>query len=1444
MFVVYVVVVGEIDLHTSLHVGFDVGSTTIKVVVLDEEQEEVIYRDYRRHHADIKSVVKDLLHKAYEEIGNRPVTVMVTGSAGLSLSERLGLGFVQEVIACTKAIETFIPETDVAIELGGEDAKITYFTGGIDQRMNGICAGGTGAFIDQMASLLETDAAGLDDLASRHSMIYPIAARCGVFAKSDIQPLLNQGARREDIAASVFQSVVNQTISGLACGKPIRGKVALLGGPLHYLPQLRARFIETLGLADHTAILPEDGHYFVALGAALASQESAPVSFEDVIRGLDVLDEEGEPEVLRLRPLFKDQDEYERFKERHEKHKVKRAPLESHSGPCFLGIDAGSTTTKAVLVDEKGQLLYSFYANNHGSPITSALDILKDLYAHMPKGAYLANCAVTGYGEGLIQAGLRVDVGEIETVAHYKAADFFCPGADFVLDIGGQDMKCMQIKDGVIENVLLNEACSSGCGSFIETFAKSLGMSVHEFARAALHAKSPVDLGSRCTVFMNSRVKQAQKEGATVGDISAGLSYSIVKNAFYKVIKIQDPKALGDKIVVQGGTFYNEAILRCFEIITEREAVCPDISGLMGAFGAALIARNEHKEGERSSIITLQEAEAFKFDSSTRRCGGCTNNCLLTVNRFPDGRRFISGNRCEKPLGKVGTRESLPDMYRWKFDRLFGYRPLSVDEAPRGTIGIPRVLNMYEHYPFWFRFFTQLGFRVVLSPTSSPEVFSLGNETIPSESVCYPAKLVHGHIAWLIDQGIKTIFYPCITFERERGADVDNCYNCPIVISYPEVACGNMDMIREKGVTFLCPFLPYEHKGRLTQRLFEELEPFNISWGEIKDAVSFAWEEDERYKQDVKKQGESVLSYLRRSGKKGVVLAGRPYHLDPGINHGIPGLLLEQGMAILTEDSVAHLGEVERPLRSVDQWAFHSRLYAAASFVCAQEQLELVQLNSFGCGLDAITTDQVQEILHRHDRLFTMLKIDEVSNLGAARIRVRSLTAAVRDREKAGVKPNPKPPGIRRRIFTEKMKEEHVLLCPQMAPLHFEILVEAFRSEGYRAVLLSEATQEDIQTGLKYVNNDACYPSIIVIGQLLRALKSGAYDVDNTSVLITQTGGGCRATNYVGLLRKALASSGFSNVPVLAISLQGIEDNPGFKITPGLLKKVCMSAVYGDLLMRLSYRVRPYEKVPGSTNALVSRWLDVCKTDVVTGSGRRYRENIRAMVDAFDSVELTDVRKPRVGVVGEILVKYHPAANNKIVSLLENEGAEGVVPDIMDFFLYSLHDGVFRYEELAGTWRDMVFSRIAIGYLESFRRTMKKALGMSRRFEAPKTINYLVDKIKGILSLGHHTGEGWLLAAEMVELIEMGVPNIVCVQPFGCLPNHITGKGMIKRIKERYPQANIVPVDYDPGASEVNQLNRIKLMLSVAFKNLGLEGALAAPQKSLRAHHVLRPHKA
>jgi Uncharacterized protein conserved in bacteria len=1348
---------------------------------------------------------------------------MITGSGGISVSQWLGLPFIQEVIAGTTAVECLIPQTDVAIELGGEDAKITYFDGGMEQRMNGTCAGGTGAFIDQMASLLQTDAIGLNELAKKYKVIYSIAARCGVFAKTDIQPLLNEGAAREDIAASVFQSVVNQTISGLACGKPIRGNIAFLGGPLYFLSELRARFIETLGLKENQILFPENSQLFIAIGAALSSKAQLYIPFKELKNKLPVLNEVVVHEVERLKPLFENSDELEEFRKRHAENKVKREPLESYKGPCFLGIDAGSTTTKLALTDNNGALLYSFYGSNEGSPLNSVVKNLQKLYALLPEGAYIANSTVTGYGESLIKSALNVDNGEIETIAHYKAAERFLPGVEFILDIGGQDMKCMQVKNGVIDSIMLNEACSSGCGSFIETFASSLKMTVSEFAKEALGAKMPVDLGSRCTVFMNSRVKQAQKEGASVGDISAGLSYSVIKNALFKVIKIRDPRELGDKIIVQGGTFYNDAVLRSFELIAGREAVRPDISGLMGAYGAALIAYERYKEGYVSTLMGCELLESFKTEVTLKRCGLCGNNCQLTINLFPDGRKFTSGNRCERGAGEEHKNKDVPDLFDYKYKLISAYRPLELKDAVRGQIGIPRVLNMYENYPFWHTFFTELKFRVELSPRSTRKIYELGIETMPSESVCYPAKLVHGHIVSLLNRGIKTIFYPCLPYEKKEDAGADNQYNCPIVTSYSEVIRHNMDALKDDGIRFMNPFLPYSDKKRLAKRLFEEFRSFGIPRNEINAAVEKAWQEEESFKKSIRTKGEEVVGWLDRTGRTGIVLAGRPYHIDPEINHGIPNIITGYGIAVLTEDSVAHLGMVERPLRVVDQWVYHTRLYAAASYVSNKSNLELIQLNSFGCGLDAVTTDQVQEILHCYEKIYTVLKIDEINNLGAARIRIRSLIAALEERKRNGYVvvrkhfPAPKVP------FTAEMRAKHTILAPQMSPIHFQFIEEAFNASGYNLVILPSVDRKAVDEGLKHVNNDACYPSIMVAGQLIEALKSGKYDLNNTSIMITQTGGGCRATNYIGFIRKALKDSGMEHIAVVSLNAVGMEKNPGFKVSLGLLNKCMMALVYGDLMMRVLYKVRPYEKVKGSANSLYENWVEKCKESVRCGKQGLFRENIKKIVKDFDTIEIENYRKPMVGLVGEILVKFHPTANNSVVDVIEREGAEAVMPDLTDFLLYCAYDANFKHKYLSGTFKKKVINNLAITAIEFYRKSMRKALKNSQRFEPPSDIYSLASEASKVLSLGNMTGEGWFLTAEMIELIKSGAGNIVCMQPFACLPNHVTGKGMIKELKRMYPKANIVPVDYDPGASEVNQLNRIKLMLAAAFKNMKYE---------------------
>ncbi|WP_308576437.1 acyl-CoA dehydratase activase-related protein [uncultured Fusobacterium sp.] len=1404
------------------YVGIDVGSTTIKIVCLNEEN-SIIYSIYQRHLSNVRETAKimfdSFLKELKEKYGNDiQCKVSITGSSGMGIASWIDLDFVQEVIACIKSIETFIPETDVAIELGGEDAKITFLKNDMDQRMNGSCAGGTGAFIDQIASLLNTDASGLNELAKGFDTIYPIAARCGVFAKTDIQPLINEGVKKENIAVSVLQAVVNQTITGLACGKKITGKVAFLGGPLFFLSELRNRFIDTLKLTNEDIIFPENSQLFVAQGAALLSKENSNFfTVEELEKKFQRLNEKDTSDTTRLQPLFKDEKELKEFYTRHEKEKIDTVDLTTYKGNAYLGIDAGSTTIKVVLISENSEILYSHYSHNKGNPLENIITTLKELYSKLSKDITIKSSCVTGYGEALIKAALKVDIGVVETMAHYKGAQFFQPNVDFILDIGGQDMKCLKIEDGVITSILLNEACSSGCGSFLETFANSLGMNIIEFSKKGLEAKAPADLGTRCTVFMNSKVKQAQKDGVEVGDISAGLSYSVVKNTLFKVIKIKNKEELGKYIVVQGGTFLNDCVLRAFELVSDRDVIRPNIAGLMGAFGAALIAKEENIE--KSTLLNLTELNDFYCTTNLTRCKMCTNHCLLTIHKFKDGERFISGNRCDNPLGKL-KKNSAPNMYEYKYNRLFSYVPLEPSQAPRGEIGIPRVLNIYDSYPFWFTLLTALGFRVVISDDSSKKLYEKGIDTITSDSICYPAKLVHGHIINLIEKGIKRIFYPCVIFEEKEDKNSQNQFNCPIVMSYPEVIKNNLDILKEKHIDLMIPFFSFESKEILKKTILEEFEKFDISEEEVQSALDLAWDERLSFRKDLKNKALEIIKDLEKTGKTGVVLCGRPYHCDKEIHHGIPNIINSFGIAVLTGDAVASISSLDEELRVVDQWTYHSRLYRAAAYVGKSNCLELIELNSFSCGIDAVTTDQVAEILANHGKVHTLLKIDEISNLGAVKIRIRSLLAALDYKKKVLKKSIKKKIEYKKAKFTKNMKKDYTILAPQMAPMHFKLISVAFKQEGYNLEILPE-TKEALDYGLQYVNNDACYPSILVIGELISALKSGKYDLDRTAVMISQTGGSCRATNYLGFLKKAIKDSGFEKVPILSLNANGFEKQEGFKITPALAHRCLLAVSYGDILMKLLYHTRPYEINKGESEKLYNTWNERVKINIQNGSFFEYKRNITNIIEDFSNIKTSSEKKVKVGIVGEILVKFSPFANNHLAEFIENEGGEVYTSSLMNFIKYCIFSDIFINERFKGKLSALKL-KITLWIIDRYTKVIDNALRKNKKFGNDESIETLAKKTSKYISIGNQSGEGWFLMGEMIEFIEKGVPNIVCVQPFGCLPNHITGKGMIKKLREEYSDkfVNIAPIDYDPAYSEVNQLNRIKLMLSVAKKNL------------------------
>lgn len=1675
-----------------LRVGLDIGSTTVKAVVLDQSDSlgDTLFSDYRRHHANVRATVAGLLvdiHKKLVDLGrgDEPIRLSITGSGGLALADNLHVPFIQEVIAETEAIDKEYPQADVIIELGGEDAKITYLKPTPEQRMNGSCAGGTGAFIDQMSTLLDTDAAGLNEMAKSYENLYPIASRCGVFAKTDLQPLINDGAAKPDLAASIFTAVATQTIAGLASGRPIHGTVIFLGGPLFFMSELRAAFQRALEGKVDEFIVPTDAHLYVAYGSALQADTDSDdqghhfeaYTCDEILKRLDEL-KNLPSNTPTMPPLFPTEADREDFNKRHHKEHIHIGTLEGAHGPHFLGIDAGSTTIKATLVNDDREIVWSSYANNEGSPLTAAINIVKKIQSELPEGAWIARSCATGYGEGLITTGLHLDEGVVETMAHYRGAEMVSPGVTAVIDIGGQDMKYLAITDGVIDSIAVNEACSSGCGSFLQTFAMSMGLTIQEFTKKALASTHPVDLGSRCTVFMNSSVKQAQKEGASIEDIAAGLCYSVVRNALYKVIKLRDSGELGDTVVVQGGTFLNDAVLRAFELLTERQVTRPNIAGLMGAFGAALTARMHYEDiadddnahvgadgrsvdaaaaeesaagdepnaaahageivvdGVRHTVSSILTGEALNEMSMTTErdvCKLCQNHCKLTITTFSDGSRFVTGNRCERGGDAKKKRSDRPNLYDYKYKRCFAYRRLTDKNATRGEIGIPRALNMYENYPFWFTLLTSLGFKVMISGRSSHELFETGIESIASENICYPAKLVHGHIKWLLNKGMKTIFYPCVSYEDNLVPNTDNHYNCPVVANYPLVVGANMPELRDPDVRYMHPYFNLANHELMVDRIVEEFAWASVSREEAETAVKAAYAEDKVFKHDVQQEGLKALAYMKEHDCRGIVLAGRPYHIDPEINHGIPETICALGMVVLSEDSICELQPGEKldltdflsegeedprkknangfrhvddrkvtvnrmPLRVTNQWAYHSRLYAAAHFVASYPGLELVQLNSFGCGLDAITTDQVAEILADKADVYTLLKIDEVSNLGAAKIRLRSLKAAVEEREankarmakaalatsdesgsaesdaprnaahaaaqaaarkaqeqaesdlataqaalaeaqaavaaaeakvKAADRPvdaadagsdaaapanAPKSTGFRktgskaptpgrqvlldatmaanpkltkamrdaskraakrdiadvrlaalgdgttndaanaksksaksksghnnatmsryahREKFVKDMKKDYTIVAPQMSPIHFSLVESVIRSGGYKFDILKHASREDVETGLKYVNNDACYPAIMVIGQLIDAILEGKYDPDKVCLAITQTGGMCRATNYFGLIRKALIDAGYPQIPVIAISTQGLEDNPGFKVTPALLHRTVKALILGDLLMKCLYRVRPYEVEKGAANRLYEQW-DVIVREALEHHGfsktaaktpwlkRRYLPYpvlAREIVKSFDALPLKDVpRKVRVGVVGEILVKYQPDANNHVVDVIESQDCEAVVPGIMEFMTTRPYITDWN-EKYLGTGGNKTLYALMRWSLDRYNAPIKAAIATSHgKFKQDDPMPELVEKAAEVTSIGVQAGEGWLLTAEILELIEQGCPNVICAQPFACLPNHVTGRGMFGKIRRLHPEANIVSIDYDPGASEANQLNRIKLMIAAAKK--------------------------
>lgn len=1437
--------------------GIDLGSTTVKYVLLAPDG-ALLARDYRRHASAVTATLLEMLHDLSVRCPRLLVRASLSGSGALRLSERLDLPFVQEVAAAARFVQTGGAaafggrEADAAVELGGEDAKILYLTGSQELRMNEACAGGTGAFLDQMAATLGLSLQELNAMASEASVSHPIASRCGVFAKTDVVGLLNAGTPKSEIARSVFDAVAAQTVGGLSCGRPLKERVALLGGPLCFLSELRAAFARRLAKNNVTLALMENAQYAVAYGAALQADDAAEADPQQAqtiealrqrIGALSVSD----AECTGPEPLFADESERRAFADRHAKASIPVKALQQAQGDLYLGIDLGSTTVKGVLIDEAGDIVQTWYESNQGAPLLQLLPRLHALVDKLPAGSRIRSILTTGYGADLAAAALGTPLTEVETLAHQRAAAAFITDATFVIDIGGQDMKCLKVERGLITSVALNEACSSGCGAFLENFAQQLHLTMPQFVQAALTAKRPVDLGSRCTVFMNSKVRQAQRDGAGTDDIAAGLCISVVRNALEKVLRLSSPKALGDRVVVQGGTFMNDAVLRAFEKYTHLEVIRPKIAGLMGAYGAALLAR-ERTNGQ--TPVWDPKPELFETGGIIKRefrCRGCANSCRLTLHRFAGGNKFVSGNRCEFGLKSLGGKTKRRDSFIERKIRLLFDRPvLDADKAPMGEIGILRVLNAWEHYPYWHALFTALGFRVVLTPPTDAQLVERGAETVPSQSLCLPAKIAHGHALRLIEQGVKRIWVPCVPKEEKLIAEAEDSYACPIVGGYPEALRLALRHSSE-GAEILTPFLDISKPATVEAALLEAFPALNKA--AVRRACAAAASALQAYRRALAEDARAIWN----SPGPIIVLAGRPYHLDPYIHHGIPSLIESMGARVLTEDAVSflfnELGVRRAPVDVVNQWAFHGRLYRALEAVASRPDTELVQLVSFGCGLDAVTSEQMKRLAERLGSLYTMLKIDETDTLGAARIRLRSLFAVhglCRDPVPVPAAKQPEDGSLGKQKHWAPIRFVRRLLCPsspaealesaartgrpvparllagrtiyapQMAPVHFPIISAVLGSLGYNVKLLPHVSDEAVALGLQHVNNDACYPAIVTIGQLLQASQAPGFEPDKSTLLLAQTCGPCRATNYPTLLDWALRDIGLDRLPVLTLSGRNLTGHAHLKLGLTGLRRLCMAVVLGDVLQRLYMHAKAHEVKPGDADAALRLATSAACSAAAAGKRKGFVDAVRTMADAFNRIELDGKTKPKVGIVGEILLQYHPKANLATADRLREAGAEALLPDLAAFFLYCLADPIWQSKHAQGPKASAFVNSLLLGCLEGLREDAQNAMGAQGPLSyMPKLSDYLA-RIEGLVSPGQQAGEGWLLTAEMAEFLASGVDNVVCLQPFGCLPNHITGRGTMSALRERFPKANLISIDFEGGTAESNVANRLKLFMTRA----------------------------
>lgn len=1413
-------------------VGLDVGSTTAKVVLIDQ-YDNILFSDYCRHQTRIHDVVHQQFEKIKTLSGDQPVCLHCTGSAGLGLSEKLQIPFVQEVIASAEVIKNQYPQVKTLIDIGGEDSKMIFFNDNKppDIRMNGNCAGGTGAFIDQMASLLHVSLSELDKLAANHQNIYTIASRCGVFAKTDVQNLISRKIPKEDIAASVFQAVAIQTMNTLARGFDIVPKIMYIGGPFTFLPYLGEIFSLELHLKPKDRILTQHAELIPAIGAALSRQNTEKNFTIDQLQEKLANSTNHNYRKNRLTPLFESKEEFNNWHQKRINIRVPETKLKDYKeNACFLGIDSGSTTTKIAVTGTKGELLFGYYAPNKGNAIEAVMQGLEAFKkqvedASMQQNLHIARTAVTGYGEDLIRAAYGVDTGIVETIAHYIAAQFFIPDVSFVLDIGGQDMKAVFVHNGTVNRIELNESCSSGCGSFIQTFGDSLGYQIANFANLACLAKAPADLGTRCTVFMNSKVKQSLRENATVEDIAAGLSISVIKNALFKVLKLHDVTEMGKQIVVQGGTFKNASVHRALETLAGCKVNCTNIPELMGAYGAALTAMKQYHKTETSSgfvsLDRLHQIEQFK--TKQLHCKGCENNCTITRFTFANGNMFYSGNKCEKIYSEKGESSKKGfNLFQYKLDLLFQRSGKAKDQKPTSKtqtlrIGFPRVLNFYENYPFWNTLFTACGIEVVLSEPSTMKIYQKGLGSVMSDSICFPAKIVHGHIIQLAETGVDRIFYPIVYYERNEYEQTINSFNCPIVSSYPDVIRSSVNPGKRFRIPFDTPTITFDDIQLLRKACFTYLKKLGVKKMVFEPAFQKSMQAQHEFKQQLRKKAKEIIDRAIAQNRTLTVVASRPYQVDELINHKSTEILTGMGVDVISEDAVPHPQNIKLDeLHVLSQWTYTNRLYHAAHWVGKQKQnIQFVQLNSFGCGPDAISIDETVQILKSYNKNHTLIRLDDITSTGSIRLRLRSMIESLRinPTEKKALQRSPRPTTS---IFHAE-DVQRTIIAPNFATMYSPFLPALFSASGYKLEILPEPDNTSVNLGLKYANNEICYPATIIVGDIIKALQSGKYERSKTAVAITQTGGQCRASTYLSLIKKAMVAAGFSDIPVVAVCTGGeaMNKQPGFQIEWKKIMTIAFAgALYADSLAKMYYSTVVREKHKGTTKAVLQKYQKLANDVILIKSVKEIYRLLKQAVEAFNQIETNNKQYPKIGVVGEIYVKYNSFGNNYAVDWLIEQGIEVVVPPLIEFFTHEFIN--FDVKKKAHLERASL-SDIYVFFIENFAKwhinRVNRILSRFKFYDPFHNIRDLSKKASNILNLANQFGEGWLIPAEIAAFAEQGINNVISLQPFGCIANQIIAKGVEKRIRDLYPDMNLLFLDFDNGTTEANMLNRLHFMV-------------------------------